>query len=301
MNYYRLKYHMKKILLITNFFIIMNGCSLIATPSNIQSNIYFDSNKAAKELFVVYVNYLKYHKYIPPLDNINQKYYYNVNMNTDSGVPNKINEIVLEQEISKEKHKQFEKKYGYQVLYYKNNKLLYLVNPYEAITSFYDKEDQNISIEFLNGYSRFFYSYSNMARCSKNDIFQTTVCTLQSRKYNEEQGLLSNYKHISYRKKEIEKIFNRYKHIYHNKNIIKNALGKIVKVVDYKRKKIVYYFYEKDNVHEVVCDYLYKECMIESKLKGMEDTVDPYFSHELKVIHNSIIKGKPIKGTEYIE
>jgi len=58
------------------------------------------------------------------------------------------------------------------------------------------------------------------------------------------------------------KAFKNYHSYYNGKKIIYDNQSRVLKKIDYKGKKIKYYFYDSSKRYEVVCNYINEECEI---------------------------------------
>jgi len=65
------------------------------------------------------------------------------------------------------------------------------------------------------------------------------------------------------------KAFKNYAKYYNGKEIIYDNQSTMVKKIDYKNKKIKYYFYEDTKRYEVICDYMTETCKIKLKLSKL--------------------------------
>jgi len=248
--------------------LISLGCSKDAAMVSLEHQeelAYFNSEKAAKELYMVYTNFFKTGNYDYLLKSASVKYY-------RDGSSKKGN-IVLFDEVSKKKFRSIPQTSSESILYY-SNKILEGITNYEndRLSTFYTKNDTKVPLIFLDNKAKFIYEYVNSIDCYKwttisgsNFRDRRNNCTLLQFKNYESYDMLD----VAYDyNKNRAKIFFRNLYDKNNKRtIFKDEKQRVKKIVDYKKMNIKYYYYNKQYKYEINCNYIDKTCMIEDPKK----------------------------------
>jgi len=225
------------------FFILqcVLNINIYSTEINNLDFIEFNSKKATRDLFKKTLLYIKYNS----LENNNtNKIYYNV---LSYEPPTKIKIMAINKKINLNKN-------NYDgVIAYKNDIILEDITV-SGVFIFYDSHyQQKVKLEFDENHFVIDNWYLHQISCSKF----TKSCTLSVYKKDFDLNTRDMIKDIP---KFQEDIFNKYYQKYDGQSIFKDKNNKLVKYIDYKAKKISYFYYKNNKKYVATCNVLTWQC-----------------------------------------
>jgi len=233
--------------IILSFFIFFAGCTFLAKKEIIlDKRTYFNSELAARNLFMVYANYVKYQHYYNPRKNIKVKYF----VYKDGSF-----EDAEKIEITKEKADMLRKTNQFFLTFlYKNGTIIGIVN--NSISYYYNYDNSLANIEFNKMNNIYNYDYSHTVSCFK----YRKLCTNVVRNIGDTSATIGL--ETEWRTAKIADIFKGYYKKYNGEKVFYDKQNRIKKVIYYQSKAIEYFFYDKVKQYIVTCTYFNKTCKI---------------------------------------
>jgi len=219
----------------------------------IENKKYFNSERAAKILYVETSKYFKYGTFLYPRPNSKILRYVHVG-----------NEPPYIMKIVKTRKPLYERKNGedifYSQAYIHNNIIDIIYNSNGELVQLYNEKNEKSHFKITNKGLDINATRSYYTGCSFYEHKGSRQCLV--REFDEENLIGEGFSQFL-EDRVVNKIFKDYAKYYRGNEIIYDSQNRIIKKINYTDKNVKYYFYKKTKKYEVVCNYKYKRCKIE--------------------------------------
>ena len=219
----------------------------------LENKQYFNSERAAKILYIESSKYFKYGTFLYHRPNSKILRYVQV-----GNEPPYRMKIV---KTKKPKYRRENKEYNYySQAYIHNNTIDAIYNSNGELMHFYNKKDEKSHFKITDEGLDINTTRSYYTGCSFYKYKGRRVCHI--REIDEEDLILESSPQFLL-DRVLDKIFKNYAKCYGANKTIYDTQNRILKTINYADKKVKYYFYNKTKKYEVVCNYKNKNCKIE--------------------------------------